>query len=48
MLATNPGFFRIAEGCRKKFENIFKSYKEDKLGNSIFGTTNMNVSFMTP
>ena len=35
MLAAIPGFSHTAQGCRKKFENIFKSYKEDKLANSI-------------
>ena len=32
MIAASPGFSRTAEGCRKNFENIFKSYK---LANSI-------------
>jgi hypothetical protein len=35
MLVAIPGFSHIAEACRKKFEMVFKSYKEDKLVNSI-------------
>ena len=45
MLATIPGFSCIAEGCRKKFENIFKSYKEDKLANSISGNNRHECKF---
>ena len=45
MLAAFPGFSRTTEGCRKKFENIFKSYKEDKLANSISGNNRHECKF---
>ena len=45
MLAIIPRFSRIAEGCRKKFENIFKSYKKDKLANSISGNNKHECKF---
>ena len=45
MLAAIPGFSRTIEGCRKKFENIFKSYKEEKLANSISGNNTHECKF---
>ena len=45
MLATIPGFSHTTEGCRKKFEKIFKSYKEDKLANSISGKNRHECKF---
>jgi hypothetical protein len=29
------GFSHTADACRKKFETVFKQYKDDKLANSI-------------
>jgi hypothetical protein len=39
MLAAIPRVFRIL--CWKKFEFVFKSYKEDKLVNSISKNDNV-------
>lgn len=40
-----PGFSRTAEACRKKFEMVFKQYKEDKLANSISGNGRHECKF---
>ena len=48
MLAAIPGFSRTTKGCRKKFENIFRSYKEDKLANSICGNNKHECKFYDP
>jgi hypothetical protein len=45
MLVAIPGFSHIAEACRKKFEMVFKSYKEDKLVNSISGNDRHECKF---
>ena len=45
MLAAIPGFSRTAEACRKKFETVFKSYKEDKLANSVSGNDRHECKF---
>jgi hypothetical protein len=42
MLAAIPGFSRTAEACWKKFEIVFKWYKEDKLANSILGNDSID------
>ena len=38
MIAVIPGLNRTAEGCKKKFNSLYKLYKEDKLANGISGS----------
>jgi hypothetical protein len=35
----------VRDACRKKFEMVFKSYKEDKLANSISGNDRHKYKF---
>ena len=37
MVVMFPKFNRSATACRKKHENLFKAYKEDKMANGISG-----------
>jgi hypothetical protein len=45
MIVAIPGFSRTAEACRKKFETVFKQYKEDKLANSVSGNDRHECKF---
>jgi len=45
MLVAILGFSRTAEACQKKFEIVFKSYKEDKLANSVLGNDKYECKF---
>jgi hypothetical protein len=45
MIVAILGFSRTAETCQKKFETVFKQYKEDKLTNSISGNDRHECKF---
>ena len=45
MIVAIPRFLRTAEACRKKFETVFKQYKEDKLANSSLGNDQHKYKF---
>ena len=38
LIAVIPGLNRTSEGCKKKFNTLYKLYKEDKLANGISGS----------
>ena len=40
-----PKFNRTAQACRKKFNQIFVSYKEDKLANGFLGNNRQKNKF---
>ena len=45
MIVAIPEFSRMAEACQKKFEMVFKPYKEDKLANSVLGNDRHECKF---
>ena len=47
MVVMLPKFNRTTQACRKKFNQIFASYKEDKLINSISGNNWQKSNFTT-
>ena len=45
MVVMLPKFNRSATACRKKHENLFKAYKEDKMANGISGNARHESKF---
>ncbi len=45
MLDFVPKFSQTSQTCRKKFEGIYKTYKEEKLVNSILGNNRHESKF---
>jgi hypothetical protein len=45
MVVMLPNFNRTATACRKKFTQVFASYKEDKLANGISGNNRQESKF---
>lgn len=45
MVVMHPKFTRTSQACRKKFEKIFKAYKEDKMANQISGNDRHESKF---
>ena len=45
MVVMLPKFNRSATTCRKKHENLFKAYKEDKMENRISGNVRYESKF---
>ena len=47
MVVVLPKFNRTVQACRKKFNQIFASYKEDKFANDILGNNRQENNFTT-
>ena len=45
MVIMLPKFIRTTQTCRKKFNQIFSAYKEDKLANGISGNNRQESKF---
>lgn len=45
LIAVIPGLNRTAEACKKKFNSMYKLYKEDKVANGISGSNRHACKF---